>query len=393
MAEVAQKTEEIGAGDAKPVDAKPELEKEVTAKSDEAPKIDDASPESTPEKSSNSKLESDIIRQVEYYFGDANLRRDKFLLEQIGKDEDGWVPFSVLLTFKRLAALSTDIEVIANALMKSEEGLVEISEDKTKIRRHPEKPIPEHNEERRKEIASRTAYVKGFPLETEMSDLIEFFNPFEKVANIIMRKYSDKATKTYKFKGSVFVTFVKKEQCEAFVNKEKVQYKDRDLIRLWQEKYFEQKKTEERGSKKKNKKVKEEDKIELPKGAILHFEGCDENTSREFIRESLAKFVAEVETEIAFVEYKKGEKSGYVRLTIENTAKPLLDKLEDKKVKLEDGVELEFRTLSGEEETEFLKKAVEQMKQRRNNQNKNRGNRKRRDVDKDDDEPPSKQKH
>ena len=34
-----------------------------------------------------SALEQDIIRQVEYYFGDANLARDKFLQEQIGKDE------------------------------------------------------------------------------------------------------------------------------------------------------------------------------------------------------------------------------------------------------------------------------------------------------------------
>lgn len=32
-------------------------------------------------------LEKKIIRQVEFYFGDRNLRRDKFLLEQIKKDD------------------------------------------------------------------------------------------------------------------------------------------------------------------------------------------------------------------------------------------------------------------------------------------------------------------
>lgn len=167
------------------------------------------------------KLEADIIRQIEYYFGDANLVRDKFLQEQITKD-DGWVPFDVLFTFKRLAALSTDVDVVCNALQKSEEGLIEVSEDKTKIRRHPEHPVPELNEERRKEIASRTAYSKGFPVDAEMSDLIDFFAPYEKVVNIVMRKYHDKPTKTYKFKGSVFVTFAKKEQCEDYINKEKV---------------------------------------------------------------------------------------------------------------------------------------------------------------------------
>ena len=32
-------------------------------------------------------LEKKIIRQVEFYFGDRNLRRDKFLLEQVKKDD------------------------------------------------------------------------------------------------------------------------------------------------------------------------------------------------------------------------------------------------------------------------------------------------------------------
>lgn len=166
--------------------------------------------------------EKKIINQVEYYFGDVNLTRDKFLLENIGKDENGWVPISVLLTFKRLAALSSDSNIVADALMKSDGGLVEISEDKLKIRRHPERPIPEHNEERRKEIMSRTAYVKGFPLDSDMDTLLKFFADFEKVANVVMRKYLDKPQKTYKFKGSVFVTFETKEQAAHFIEKSEV---------------------------------------------------------------------------------------------------------------------------------------------------------------------------
>lgn len=277
-----------------------------------------------------SKNEKEIIRQVEYYFGDANLARDKFLIEQIGKDE-GWVPFTVLLTFKRLASLSSDAEIIAKALEKSDEGLVEISEDKTKIRRHPERPIPEQNEERRKEVASRTAYVKGFPLDIEMSDLIEFFAPYEKIVNINMRKYLDKPTKAYKFKGSVFVTFMKKEQCEVFVTKEKVEYKETELIRKWQEQYIEEKKEERAAnSKKKGKGQKPEEKvIELPKGTVLHFEGCDDNTTRELIKDSVVALKAEV----AYIEYNRGDKSGYLRFSTENTAQPFLDKLEDKKVR------------------------------------------------------------
>ena len=37
-----------------------------------------------------SDLESKIIRQIEYYFGDHNLSRDRFLQEEIKKDE-GWI--------------------------------------------------------------------------------------------------------------------------------------------------------------------------------------------------------------------------------------------------------------------------------------------------------------
>ena len=52
-----------------------------------------------------------IVRQVEHYFGDYNLPRDKFLKETIQSD-DGWVPMDVMLKFQRLAGLSTDSKVI-----------------------------------------------------------------------------------------------------------------------------------------------------------------------------------------------------------------------------------------------------------------------------------------
>lgn len=38
--------------------------------------------------------------------------------------------------------------------------------------------------------------------------------------------------------------------------------------------------------------------------------------------------------EVAFIDYNKGDKAGYVRLTTENTAKPFVEKLNDSKVKM-----------------------------------------------------------
>lgn len=279
-----------------------------------------------------SKQERAIIRQVEYYFGDANLNRDKFLREQIGKNEEGWVPLSVLITFKRLASLSTDFEEILAALNKSEEGLIQISEDKQSLRRHPERPIPEHNEERRKEIQERTAYAKGFPLDSEMTELLDFASAYEKVVNLTMRKHFDKPTKSYKFKGSIFLTFETKEQAKSFLDQEKITYKERELLRKWQVDYLKEKQEEyaQKNEKRKNKKeTKPEPAFELPKNAIVVFEGAPETSTREEIREAFEKVK---DFEIAYIEFSKGETKGSVRLTEEDTAEKYIAKVEEGKV-------------------------------------------------------------
>ena len=75
-----------------------------------------------------------IIYQVEYYFGDKNLKKDGFLKREMEKD-DGWVSLECLLNFNRMKDLDVDIVQIAAALDKSETGLLEIHENRDKIRR------------------------------------------------------------------------------------------------------------------------------------------------------------------------------------------------------------------------------------------------------------------
>ena len=43
-----------------------------------------------------------VIRQVEYYFGDSNMQRDKFLQDEVAKDAEGWVPLTTMLKVNRL---------------------------------------------------------------------------------------------------------------------------------------------------------------------------------------------------------------------------------------------------------------------------------------------------
>ena len=359
MAEVAE-TPSVEAQEevAQPAKAQVLEAKNGDAKKDPAPAAEEAAGGFT-------KQERAIIRQVEYYFGDANLNRDKFLREQIGKNEDGWVPLSVLVTFKRLASLSTDLSEIVAALNESEEGIVEISEDKLSLRRHPERPIPEHNEERRKEIQERTAYAKGFPLDSQISELLDFAANYDKVVNLTMRKHYDKPTKSYKFKGSIFLTFETKDQAKAFLEQEKIVYKERELLRKWQVDYLKEKQEEyaQKNEKRKNKKeAKPEPAFELPKNAIVVFEGAPETSSREEIREAFEKIK---DFEVAYIEFAKGETKGSVRLTEADAAEKYIAKVEEGKLKFNDEVSLSLRKATEEEEKEFIDKAIEFMKKRR----------------------------
>lgn len=59
----------------------------------------------------------------------------------------------------RLNRLTTDFKVIVEALKKSKTGLMEISEDDSKIRRTPKKPLPEITEQYKNEVKSRSVYI------------------------------------------------------------------------------------------------------------------------------------------------------------------------------------------------------------------------------------------
>ncbi|CAH1961607.1 unnamed protein product [Acanthoscelides obtectus] len=322
-----------------------------------------------------SELEQKIIQQLEFYFGDINLPRDKFLQEKI-KEDEGWVTIETLLTFKRLAGLSTDAEVIANAAEKSEDKLVVVSEDKKKIRRNPDKPVPEYDAERKKQLMERTAYAKGFPLDEDLNDIINFLVPHGPIDACNRR-----ATKDHKFKGSCFIIFKDVETCKKFVEAESIKYKDTELIRKMQGDYFAEKKKEIEDKKKAKKEKKQAEEkpqkpLEFPKGAIIHFAGLQEGDSltREELKDKV-KEVADMET--AFIDFKKGDLEGHIRFPEENNAVEFVKKLKDSELEIEK-FKLKVRVLEGDEEVEYLKKTSDTVIELRKKQKQNsRQNRKR----------------
>ncbi|KAI9012192.1 hypothetical protein DFJ74DRAFT_771601 [Hyaloraphidium curvatum] len=102
-------------------------------------------------------LADKILKQVEFYFSDANLARDKFLWKAISDHPQGWVPLDTLLTFNRLRALSSSKPVVAAALRASK-GLLEVDAAGDNVRRGKQL-------QQKPGAQFRTIFAEGFPMD------------------------------------------------------------------------------------------------------------------------------------------------------------------------------------------------------------------------------------
>lgn len=308
-----------------------------------------------------SELEAKIIRQIEYYFGDQNLVRDKFLLGKI-KENDGWVSLEVMVKFPRLAALSTDHDVLTAALKKSTNNLMEVGEGR--IRRSVERPLSGDFDEVRNACKERVVYAKGFPLDSKLDDLITFMEKFGKTEHVQMRNDRDR-----KFKGSVFCTYATEDDAKSFVDAESVKFGETELTRYSREGYFKSKMNERKAEKesaikaRQEKKAKQEQddeeafKSRMVKGAVLELKNLPDGVTRENFKEKFGKFGT-----VAWVDFEKGEELAKLRFSTEDSAKTAWEKAleaDGGKVVLMEK-ELEGRVLEGEEEEEHWRDVIRQ---------------------------------
>ncbi|KAK6938991.1 La-type HTH domain [Dillenia turbinata] len=75
-------------------------------------------------------LTGSIIHQIDYYFSDANLLKDEYLKQNM--DEQGWVPITLIAGFNRVKNLTSNIQLILDALRGS--TVVEVQGDKVRRR-------------------------------------------------------------------------------------------------------------------------------------------------------------------------------------------------------------------------------------------------------------------
>ncbi|XP_041842343.1 la-related protein 7 [Melanotaenia boesemani] len=148
------------------------------------------------------QLLGDVKKQVEFWFGDVNLHKDRFLKKLIDESHDGYVDLSVLTTFSRMQKLTTDTKLIARALKNS--SLVEINLKGTKVRRQ----LPIGNPP--SDTDSRTVYVELLPKDVTHSWIERVFSKCGNVVYISIPRYRTSRDS----KGFAFVEFEKEEQAQ-----------------------------------------------------------------------------------------------------------------------------------------------------------------------------------
>ncbi|XP_054727004.1 la-related protein 7 [Anastrepha obliqua] len=140
-----------------------------------------------------------IRKQMEFYFGDANLLKDRFLKQLI--DKDPYVPLEIFLNFNKLKALTTSVEDISKSLSNSE--LLELDEKQLRVKRKTALPV-ERN------VDNKTLYVEALPAAADHDWVRQEFERFGSVVYVSLPKYA----KSRKIKEFGFVEFEQESSVE-----------------------------------------------------------------------------------------------------------------------------------------------------------------------------------
>ncbi|KAK8480766.1 hypothetical protein V6N13_024674 [Hibiscus sabdariffa] len=152
-----------------------EQEVEAVAKKDQQEHKDQGATSSKKGLSEEATLK--ILNQVEYYFGDLNLATTDHLMRFINKDPEGYVPISVVASFKKIKALITTHSQLATVLRNSSKLVV--SEDGKKVRR-----LHALTESDMEELQSRIIVAENLPEDHCHQNLMKIFSAVGSVKTI-----------------------------------------------------------------------------------------------------------------------------------------------------------------------------------------------------------------
>merc|ERR1719278_1513499 len=124
----------------------------------EESKLEEVKEELPPMEDPTDELCESIVQQVEFYFSDANITKDKFLLKHVKRNKEGFVSLKLISSFKRVKHLTKDWRQVAFAIKKCSDRL-EVNDLETKVRRLED--LPAYDET----TPSRTVVVLNLPMD------------------------------------------------------------------------------------------------------------------------------------------------------------------------------------------------------------------------------------
>ncbi|XP_071693315.1 la protein 1 [Rutidosis leptorrhynchoides] len=157
-----------------------------------------------------------VIRQVEFYFSDSNLPKDKFLMNTITQSEDGMVSLALICSFARMRGhlglgdikpedVSEDTVAAVAETLKANSTTLKISEDGKKVGRTTELPKAEEVIE---QLDSRTIAASPIAYDVKLEEVESFFGQSAKVNSVrLPRHVGDKRV----FCGTALVEFSSEE--------------------------------------------------------------------------------------------------------------------------------------------------------------------------------------
>ena len=94
----------------------------------------------------NEETQKEIRKQIEYYLSDMNLETDEFFYKVISNEKEGYLDLEYIMQCNKVKKAGWDKNMIIDSIKDSE--LIELNDQKTKIRRKGNKPLPELNEKK-----------------------------------------------------------------------------------------------------------------------------------------------------------------------------------------------------------------------------------------------------
>ena len=299
--------------------------------------------------------QSKVRAQMEFYFSDSNLPRDKFLRETVEADPEGFVDISLLATFSRMRALlapfggpHNDETVAALVDLLKTSAELTVSDDGRRVRRTA---AVRAREEIDAEVEARSVYASPFAMTATIDEITAFFAQHATVRSVRLRRH----VTSKDFKGSVFVELADAAACEKLIGAA-LEHDGAELSLMMKKDYLEKKKKDRVEKAAANAAAKEAassaaaaaakataneeaptektaEETEKPAddapnafapGLLLKFSlgaGVAEGTRREDLSEALSGFDAP-----KFIDFKMGDTEGCLRFEDAGTVQKIMEK-------------------------------------------------------------------